>query len=539
MSSTNGYHAIVVGGGHNGLVAAAYLAKSGARTIVLEARHKVGGAADTMAPWPEAPEFKVTTLSYVMSLMPDTIVRDLQLERHGYRATPVGPYLVPFPDGRAIVRNDDPKQSYDSFAQFSKRDADAIERWDAWVGGMAEVLGPLMMSTPPRLGSVKPSDLTEQLRLAWRFRGLDVRGLADVTQLMTMSVVDLLDRFFESDQVKTVMALDGLIGTWAGPYEPGTGYVMAHHSIGDVGDGHLGAWAVPEGGMGAVSDAIAASAMSSGAEIRTGARVARIIVEGGVATGVALETGEELRAPIVVSAVHPKITFLDQIDRVELPSDFVEDIEHWKSRSGVVRINAALDRAPVFTAAPEIDDLTGGFELAHSVAYLEKAFEQARAGEPATAPFSDGVMPTFHDRTLAPEGKHVVSLFTQWVPHEFSEEPHTEELEAYADRVIAGYDELAPGFADSVLHRQVIGPYEMEQEWGLIGGNIFHGELSAEQLFHMRPAPGYADYRTPIRGLYQCSSATHAGGGVCGIPAYNMVREIKKDRRRGPLRRKG
>jgi phytoene dehydrogenase-like protein len=291
--------------------------------------------------------------------------------------------------------------------------------------------------------------------------------------------------------------------------------------------------------MGAVSDAIAASAMSSGAEIRTGARVARIIVEGGVATGIALDTGEELRAPVVVSAVHPKITFLDQIDRVELPSDFVDDIEHWKSRSGVVKINAALDRAPVFTAALEIDDLTGGFELAHSVAYLEKAFEQARAGEPATAPFSDGVMPTFHDRTLAPEGKHVVSLFTQWVPHEYSEEPHTDELEAYADRVIAGYDELAPGFADSVLHRQVIGPYEMEQEWGLIGGNIFHGELSAEQLFHMRPAPGYADYRTPIRGLYQCSSATHAGGGVCGIPAYNMVREIKKDRRRGPLRRKG
>jgi phytoene dehydrogenase-like protein len=540
MSSTNGYHAIVVGGGHNGLVAAAYLAKAGASTVVLEARHKVGGAADTMAPWPDAPEFKVTTLSYVMSLMPDTILRDLQLERHGYRSTPVGPYFLPFPDGRAIVQyDDDARKNYESFAQFSKRDADAIERWDAWIGGLAEVLGPLMMTTPPRLGSLKPSDLTEQLRLAWRFRGLDVRGLADVTQLMTMSVIDLLDRFFESDQVKTVMALNGLIGTWAGPYEPGTGYVMAHHSIGDVGDGHLGSWAVPEGGMGAVSDAIASSARSHGAEIRTGARVAKILVESGVATGVVLDSGEELRAPLVVAATHPKITFLEQIDRVDLPSDFVDDIANWKTRSGVVKINAALDRAPVFTAMPELTDLTGGFELAHSVAYLEKAFEQARAGEPATAPFSDGVMPTVFDRTLAPEGKHVVSLFTQWVPHEWSEEPHQAALESYADRVIAGYDELAPGFADSVLHRQVIGPCEMEQEWGLVGGNIFHGELSAEQLFHMRPAPGYADYRTPIRGLYQCSSATHAGGGVSGIPAYNMVREIKKDRRRGPLRRKG
>jgi phytoene dehydrogenase-like protein len=535
MSATgdNAYHAIVVGGGHNGLVAGAYLARAGARTVVCEARHKVGGAADTMAPWPEAPEFKVTTLSYVMSLMPDTIMRDLRLAEHGYRATPVGPYFLPFPDGRSIVSyEDDAAANYDSFAQFSKRDAEAIERWDAWIGGLAEVLGPLLMSVPPRFGSKRPGDLAEQLRLAWRFRGLDVQTIGDVTRLMTMSIVDILDRFFESDQVKTVMALNGLIGTWAGPHEPGTGYVMAHHSIGDVGDGHLGNWALPEGGMGAVSDAIASSARSFGAEIRTDARVARILVEDGRATGVVLEGGEELRAPIVVTAVHPGITFLQQLDRAELPAEFVADIEHWKSRSGVVKINCALDRAPVFTAMPGLTDLSGGFELAHSIDYLERAFEEARSGLPATRPFSDGVMPTVHDQTLAPEGKHVVSLFTQWVPHEWSEEPHDAELDAYADRVIAGYDELAPGFADSILHRQVIGPYEMEHEWGLIGGNIFHGELSAEQLFHMRPAPGYADYRTPIDGLYQASSATHGGGGVCGIPAYNAFRQIQADRSR-------
>ena len=379
---TDGYHAIVVGGGHNGLVAAAYLAKAG--------RAHGGARGASQGGRRRRHDGAVARCARVQGHHAQ--LRDEPDARHdparpassrgtGTGRRRSGPYFLPFPDGRAILQaDDDAKKNYESFAQFSKRDADAIEQWDAWIGGLAEVLGPLMMTTPPRLGSLKPSDLTEQLRLAWRFRGLDVRGLADVTQLMTMSVVDLLDRFFESDQVKTVMALNGLIGTWAGPYEPGTGYVMAHHSIGDVGDGHLGSWAVPEGGMGAVSDAIASSARSHGAEIRTEARVAKILVEGGAATGVVLESGEELRAPLVVTAIHPKITFLEQIDRWELPSDFVDDIANWKTRSGVVKINAALDRAPVFTAMPELTDLTGGFELAHSVAYLEKAFEQARAG---------------------------------------------------------------------------------------------------------------------------------------------------------------
>jgi phytoene dehydrogenase-like protein len=239
----------------------------------------------------------------------------------------------------------------------------------------------------------------------------------------------------------------------------------------------------------------------------------------------------------VITAVHPKIAFLEHLDRSELPEGFVRDIQAWRSRSGVVKINLALDRAPALAARPDLTDLSGGFELAHSVAYLERAFEEARAGIPATKPFSDGVMPTSLDPTLAPPDKHVLSLFTQWVPAEWSEEPHRGELEAYADRVLAGYEELAPGLTDSILHRQVIGPHQMEREWGLIGGNIFHGELSTDQLFHLRPAAGFADYRTPIRGLYQCSSGTHGGGGVSGIPAFNCVREIRRDRRR--VRRTG
>ena len=535
--SANTYDAIVIGGGHNGLVAAAYLARAGARVVVCEARHKTGGAAATDQPWPDHPEFRVTTLSYVMSLMPDTIVRDLRLARHGYRVHPVGPYVVPFPDGRVMIEYDDPSKNHDEFAKFSKEDADALERWEAWIGGLAAVLGPLLMTTPPQIGSKRPGDLLEQLRLAWRLRGLDVRTVGEVTRLLTMSVADLLDRFFESEQVKAVMAIDGLIGTWAGPHEPGTAYVMAHHEIGDVGDGTLGSWGVPEGGMGAVAEALERSARAFGAEVRTGAAVDRILVAGGGARGVVLAGGEELLAPVVVSACHPKVTFLRQLDRTDLPADFVQDIEHWSTRSGVVKVNCAISRLPTLAAEPEWKDFSGGFEIAPSIDQMERSFEEARAGRPATLPFSDGVIPTTLDPSLAPEGAHVVSLFTQWVPHTWSEEPHREELEAYADRVVQAYEDVAPGFRESIVARQVIGPYDMETEWNLIGGNIFHGELSADQLFHMRPAPGYADYRTPIEGLYQCSSATHGGGGVSGIPAYNCVREIRRDRKRRRRRR--
>jgi phytoene dehydrogenase-like protein len=528
----NRYDAAVIGGGHNGLVAAAYLAKAGASVVVLEARHKTGGAAATDQPWPDHPEFKVTTLSYVMSLMPDRIIEDLRLPKHGYRVHPVGPYVMPFEDGRVLIQYEDNAKNYDEFAKFSKADAEALERWDAWIGGLAAVLGPLLMTTPPEVGSKRPGDLLEQLRLAWRFRGLDVRTVGEVTRLMTMSIADLAARFFESDPMRAVMTINGLIGTWAGPYEPGTGYVAAHHSIGDVGDGTLGSWGVPEGGMGAVAAAIEASARSFGAEIRTNARVGRVMIRDGRATGVVLDDGEEVFAPIVITACHPRITFLRQIDRTQLPPEFVDDVERWSSRSGVVKVNLAVSKLPRVAGAPDWTDFSGGFEIAHSVDYLETAFEEARHGRPATRPFSDGVIPTTLDPLLAPPGAHVVSLFTQWVPHTWSEEPHRDELEAYADRVVDEYDRVAPGFKGSIVARQVIGPYDMEQGWGLIGGNIFHGELSADQLFHMRPVPGYADYRTPIAGLYQCSSATHAGGGVCGIPAYNCVREIRKDRGR-------
>jgi phytoene dehydrogenase-like protein len=382
----------------------------------------------------------------------------------------------------------------------------------------------------------------ETLRLAWRHRGLDVRTIADVTRLMTMSIADLLDDWFESPQVKGALAVNGVIGTWAWPYEPGTAYVMAHHSIGDVGDGHLGNWGFPEGGMGAVSDACRRAAEEFGAVVRTNARVERILVRDGQAEGVVLTGGEEIKAPILVTAIHPKITFLEQIDRKELPPDFVRDIENWKSRSGVVKINLALAELPDFKTMPgttQQEHHTGSVELCLSTDYAETAFQEARAGRPATRPFVDGVIPTVFDKTLAPEGKHVFSMFTQWVPESWNREPHRAELEAYADRVIDGYAELAPNLRSAILHRQVLGPYDLEQELGLIGGNIFHGELSVDQLFHMRPAPGFADFHTPVRGLYQASSATHAGGGVCGVPAYLAVKQILRDRKLGKSARNG
>ncbi len=384
------YDAIVVGGGHNGLTAAAYLARSGARTIVLEGRYKTGGAATTEAPWPDAPELKVTRLSYVMSLLPPTIIRELELERHGYKIFPMGPYYQAFPEGGSIkLYADDAKRNHEEVSKWSKADADAMPRWDAWLAGLADVLGPLLLAVPPNLGSRKPRDLAETLRLAWRNRGLDVRTIADVTRLMTMSIADLLDDWFESPQVKGALAVNGVIGTWAGPYEPGTAYVMAHHSIGDVGDGHLGNWGFQEGGMGGVSSAIEAAARSHGAEVRTSAPVARILVEDGKAAGVVLDNGEELRAKVVVSTLHPRTAFLDQVGAEHLPDDFVTDIQHWKTRSGVVKINLALGELPDFTADPGSqlqEHHTGSVEMAPTMEYIERAFQDAREGRPRPDP---------------------------------------------------------------------------------------------------------------------------------------------------------
>ncbi len=528
---------VIIGGGHNGLVAAAYLARSGLDVLVCERRDVVGGAAVSEHPF--GPDYTVTSLSYVVSLLPPDLVRDLRLASHGYHVFPQGPYFAPRADGRYLRLPHQPAARRAEIAKFSARDAAAYDGYEAHLASIGAILGPMLEEIPPRLGSRRPPDLWRQGLLLRHLRKLDTRAAVDVTRLLTGSIADLVERYFESDAMLGLLAVSGVIGTWAGPRSSGTAYVMLHHHIGDV-DGQAGAWGFPRGGMGGVSSALAAAARSFGAEIRTGAEVAAIRVSGGRATGVTLASGEEVDAATVVTTAHPQISFLRLLDPAVLPDDFVADIRGWQTRSGTVKINLALGRLPVFASHPQPDPQVHGgtIVLAESLDDIENAFQDAVAGRPSAVPFADICIPSVFDDSLAPAGQHIMSMFTQWVPHGYADDPDDAALAAYADRVIARMETVAPGFTDSVLHRQVIGPQQMQQEYGLIGGNIFHGELSLGQMFHARPAAGYADLRTPLRGLYQAGSATHGGGGVTGIPGRNVVRQIMADRRTDRWRRR-
>jgi phytoene dehydrogenase-like protein len=535
--SSQRYDVIIVGGGHNGLVAAGYLARSGRRVLVLERRDTVGGAAVSEHPF--GPGYTVTSLSYVVSLLPPEMVRDLRLVEHGYHVYPQGPYFAPRRDGGHLHLAADQRQRHKEIAKFSAADANAYERWEDWLGRLGRLVAPLLDEIPPKLGSKTPRDLAGQAALLGKLRKIDVRAAFDLTRLFTASIADLVEERFTSDAMRGVLSVSGVIGTWAGPRSAGTAYVMLHHHVGEV-DGQAAAWGFPRGGMGGVTQAMARAAVAFGAEIRTGAQVARIDVRHGAAVGVTLADGTEVRADTVITTAHPKISFLRLIDRKELPPDFVTDIEAWQTRSGTVKVNFAVDRLPTFASHPEFDPQVHGgtIVLAESLDEVEHAYQEAVSGTPATLPFADVCIPSVFDPTLAPEGRHVVSAFTQWVPHGYSAAPHEEELAAYADRLVARLEEVAPGFTDSIIGRQVIGPHQMETEYGLVGGNIFHGELTPGQMFHCRPAAGYADLRTPIRGLYQAGSATHGGGGVTGIPGRNVVHQVLRDQRRWSGRRK-
>ena len=530
------YDAIVVGGGHNGLATAAYLGRAGLTTLVLERRAVLGGAAVSEHPWPG---YTVSTLSYVLSLMPPEVIRELELHRHGLTLYPLAAdYYVPFPDGSHLLLTKDPAQATTEIAKFSRKDAETWPLFSEYLAKIARLVRPLLLMTPPAVGAKSPADLLELARFAWKLKGLDVRGTGDFVKVMTLSVAELLDEWFESPQVKAARCVSGAIGTYGGPYTPGTAYVLLHHYIGEV-DGQMAEWAFVRGGTGAVSQAIADDAREHGAEIRIGTRVGRVLVEAGRAVGVALTDGTELRARAVVSNAHPKITFCDLVEASQLPIEFVRAIDRYKTRSGTVKINLALGEPPRFTGLAQEESATAArsfIQLCDSMEYLERAFDDAKYGTPSAAPYSDGVLPTMVDDSLAPPGKQLMSCFTQYVPASWSQAPHRDEVEAYADRVVDGYARFAPNLKTAVEHRQVLGPYDMEQEYGLVGGNIMHGDLTLDQLFSWRPVAGYADYRTPIKNLYLCGSGTHPGGGISGINGRNASREILKDLRRSPRR---
>jgi len=518
---------IIIGGGHNGLVAAAYLARAGRRVVVLERREVLGGAAISEHPF--GPDFTVTALSYVVSWLPEDMVRDLRLVEHGYHVYPQGPYFAPRRDGGYLALPNDPALRHKEIAKFSARDAEAYEEWERWLGDLARLVGPLLAQLPPKVGSKRLKDLVGQGMLLRTLRKVDVRAAFDLTRLFSSSAADLIEDRFESDAMRGVLSVSSVIGTWAGPRSAGTAYVLLHHHLGET-DGQAGAWGFARGGMGGVTSAIAASAKAFGAELRTDAAVGRIDIKGDRVTGVTLEDGSSLSAKVVITTAHPAISFLRLIERDRLPAGFVADIEGWRSRSGTVKVNYAVDRLPVFRSHPDFDpSIYGGtVVLSESLDDVEGAFQEAAAGRAARLPFADVCIPSVFDPTLAPEGKHIVSAFTQWVPHTWADSPDPQELQAYADRVTARMEAVAPGFTSSIIGRQVLGPHEMQTTYGLIGGNIFHGELTPGQMFHCRPAAGYADLRTPIKGLYQAGSATHGGGGVTGLPGRHVARILLK-----------
>jgi phytoene dehydrogenase-like protein len=521
------WDAIVVGAGHNGLVCAAYLARAGLKVLVLERRDLIGGACATEEVWPG---YRVSTASYVMSLLQPRIIRDLDLRAHGFEVLPTDHLFVPFPDGRHFVYWDDLRKTCAEIARFSRKDAEAYPAFDAFLHEAAAFVRELLWLTPPNPASRRPGDIKDMVGLLWRFRKLGGR-LFRFADLMTESIADFLDRYFESDAVKAVLAYYGSIGTFAGPRTPGTAYVLLHHLMGE----HEGAggWGFIRGGMGGISHAIARAAERRGTEIRTGAEVARIAVRGERATGVVLRSGEEIPAKLVVSNADPRRTFLGLLDPRELPGDFVEEVRTYKTYSTAFKINLALAEPPryrAFDAGAVGTAYPTYVHIGPSLEYLERAYDDAKYGRCSARPFLSPVVPTIVDRELAPPGRHILNIFGGHAPYTLAGGPWDD---AARDRLCATVldtlAEYAPNVRDAVLHRQILAPPDLEAVFALPHGHIFHGELSLDQLFFFRPVPGWANYRSPVRGLYQCGSATHPGGGVMGVSGHNAAREILRD----------
>jgi phytoene dehydrogenase-like protein len=514
------YDAIIIGGGHNGLVAAAYMARAGRKVLVLERRHVLGGAAVTEEIFPG---FKFSVCSYVVSLLRPEIIRDLELAKHGLEILPLDGTFTPMLDGNYLWRVNDHARTYREIARHSKVDAEAYDEYGRAMIEMGRFAKPILGMTPPDPFSPKLADLKALRGILNRFRALPDVDRYNQVQLLTMSAVDFLDQWFETDVLKATMSASGIIGTFLGVRSPGTAYVLLHHYMGDI-DGAFRSWGLSKGGTGTVSNAIAAAARAAGAEIRTEAPVSKILVENGTATGVVLENGDYHLANVVLSSVDPRLTFTKMVGHEQLPADFVEDISHYKYRGSSGKVNLALDALPDFTAMPGAGaHLRGAISISPSIDYMERAYDEAKYGDFSSRPYMDIVIPSLTDPSVAPPGKHVMSCFVQYAPYHLKDGNWDDKREAFGDAVIDVIAEHAPNIRNIIKHRQVLTPLDIERDFGLSEGNIFQGELSLEQLFFLRPAPGWAGYKTPIRKLYMCGSATHPGGGIMGAPGKNAA----------------
>jgi phytoene dehydrogenase-like protein len=525
MSKT--YDAIIIGGGHNGLVCAAYLAKAGRKVLVLERRHLVGGAAVTEELYPG---FKFSVCSYVVSLLRPHIIRDLELPKYGLEILPLDCSFLPLPNGDSLARWGDSERTRREIARFSQRDAEIYPEFGKAMMQMARFAKPTIDAPAPMPESLNPAELFDMLQMGNRFKGLGKDAMGRLLKMMTMSAADFLDEWFESDVLKGPMSVSGIIGTFLGVRSPGTAYVLLHHYMGEI-DGAFRSWGFAKGGTGAVSNAIASAAKRWGVEIRTETPVARILINNGRAGGVVLENGDELFAKVVISGVDPHRTFIRMVGEEHLDSEFLTSIKRYKLRGSSGKVNLALDGVPEFTCRPgDGPHIRGDIAIAPSMEYLEKAYDEAKYGDFSRRPYINIVIPSLTDPSVAPPGKHVMSCFVQYAPYNIKEGAShwPERREAFGETVIDTIAEYVPNIRDLILYKQVLTPWDMEQQFGLTEGNIFHGELSLEQLAYLRPAPKWARYKTPIDNLWMCASGTHPGGGLMGAPGELASREMLK-----------
>jgi phytoene dehydrogenase-like protein len=519
------YDAIVIGGGHNGLVTAAYLARAGRKVLVLERREILGGCAVTEEVWPG---YRVSTGAYLSSLLQERIVRELELERYGYSVDAKDPsFFSIFPDGRHFFMWKDRARTLAEIAKFSRRDAEVYPAYEDQLERLARVVESLLLTCPPQFPPRGVFDFIEYLKLAGRLRGLRGSDLTALVKVFTQSAAELLDEWFESEQVKVTLATDGVIGANGGPRSPGTAYILLHHCMGGVG-GHRGLWGFVRGGMGAVAEAVAAYARAHGVTIRTQAPVAKVLVREGRARGAVLESGEEIAAHLVASNLDPKVTFLRLLEPKELDADFVQAIRNFRIEGTSAKINLALSGLPEFRALPGAPgpQHRATMHICPNIEYVERAWDDAKYGRPSQRPLLEMTIPTMYDPSLAPPGRHIMGIFLQYAPYTLREGNWDELREPFADRVIRLIEEYAPNMGSIIEHRQVLTPLDLERRFGITGGNIFHGEMSLDQMFVMRPVSGWARYRTPVGGLFLCGSGAHPGGGVMGAPGYNCAQAM-------------